>query len=440
MIYHDRYMDIYSSNLPESDTAFLKTLVWHGVKLGLDNINAILHNVGSPQKNFFSVHVGGTNGKGSTVAYIDSIFREQGIRVGKFISPHLIDLAERFQINGIPISAEELHEEIVFFKNLIERKNILPTFFEFCTAIAFHWFALQKVDGAVVEVGMGGRFDSTNVIIPEVCAITNIGLEHTQYLGDTLEKIAYEKAGIIKRDVPVVIGETNPDTVKVFQNYAKEMNAPLWQMDKDFYVQWAKSGDIAKLTYRSPVREIKDVPTRLCASYQRENAGVALAVIDWLVKKDFSISEMAITQGLAHARWPGRFDLVSKSPWVLLDSAHNPDGMRRLVENIDKVTVVLSVADDKDVQGIVQTLTPRVEEFIITQFYGKRAMSVEKIKEQVVLTDIPYVVEDDFYSALVQGWQKAQSGKKLLIAGSIYAVGQTYEWLIQKGIVEKIKY
>lgn len=433
-------MDIYSNNLPDSDTTFLKTLVWHGIKLGLDNINTILQNVGSPQKKFFSVHVGGTNGKGSTSAYIDNIFRQQGIRVGKFISPHLIDLAERFQINGIPISAEELHEEIVFFKNLVERKSILPTFFEFCTAIAFHWFALQKVDWAIVEVGMGGRFDSTNVIIPEACAITNISLEHTQYLGDTLDKIAYEKAGIIKRGVPVVIGETNPDIVKVFQNYAMEMNAPLWQIDKDFHVHWSKLEDITKLTYQSPVREIKDAPTGLCASYQRENAGVALAVIDWLTKKGITISEKAIMQGLANAHWPGRFDLISKSPWVLLDSAHNPDGMRRLVENIDKVTIVLSVADDKDIQGIVKTLTPHIEEFIITQFYGKRAMSVEKIKEHVVLTGIPYVVEKDFNSALSLGWQKAQSGKKLLIAGSIYAVGQTYEWLIQKGIVKKIIY
>jgi len=433
-------MDIYSANLPESDINFLKTLVRHGIKLGLDNINIILQNVDYPQRKFFSVHVGGTNGKGSAVAYIDSIFRQQGICVGKFISPHLIDLAERFQINGIPISAEELHEEIVFFKNLVERKNILPTFFEFCTAIAFHWFALQKVDWAVIEVGMGGRFDSTNVIIPEACAITNIGLEHTQYLGDTLEKIAREKAGIIKRNVPVVTGETNPETVKVFQDYAKKMNAPLWQIDKDFHVQWLKSGEITKITYQSPVREIKDAPTRLDASYQRENAGVALAVIDWLTQKGIPINEDAITQGLANAYWPGRFDLVSKSPWVLLDSAHNPDGMKRLVENIDKVTIVLSVADDKDIQGIVKALTSHTEEFIITQFYGKRAMPVEKIKEQVALTGIPYVVESDFYSALSLGWQKAQSARKLLIAGSIYAVGQTYEWLIQKGILDKIKY
>ncbi|HOQ31796.1 MAG TPA: folylpolyglutamate synthase/dihydrofolate synthase family protein [Candidatus Hydrogenedens sp.] len=434
-------MDVYSKGLPAEDIDFLKTLVLHGVKLGLENINALLHYVGEPQKKFLSVHVGGTNGKGSTVAYIDRIFREQGIRTGKFTSPHLIDLAERFQINGTPISTEELHEQITFFRNVIEKTGILPTFFEFCTAIAFHWFALQKVEWAIVEVGMGGRLDSTNIIFPKVCAITNIGLEHTQYLGDTLEKIASEKAGIIKEKVPVVIGEKKQEVRDIFYKKAKDLSAPLWQIEKDFHVSWERTTDRAKLTYQSPVREIKGAFSRLSALYQCENAGVAIAVIDWLGQKGFFIKEEAILRGLANVRWPGRLDLISQSPWVLLDAAHNPDGIERLVENLeDKVSVVFSVADDKNVEGIIKLLSPYVNEFIITQFYGKRAMSAEKIKEIVSTTNVPFYIEQDFCSALEQGWKKAQQGHKLLVTGSIYAIGQTYEWLIKKGVIKKIEF
>ncbi|MGC8847205.1 MAG: bifunctional folylpolyglutamate synthase/dihydrofolate synthase, partial [Candidatus Hydrogenedens sp.] len=275
-------MDVYSKGLPAEDIDFLKTLVLHGVKLGLENIRNILSYVGDPHKKFLSIHVGGTNGKGSTVAYIDRIFREQGIRTGKFTSPHLIDLAERFQINGQPIPSEDLHEQIFFFKKITEEIGTLPTFFEFCTAIAFHWFALQKVEWAIVEVGMGGRLDSTNVITPEVCAITNIGLEHTQYLGDTVEKIAWEKAGIIKEKIPVVIGEKKQEAINVFYKKTKDLSSPLWQIEKDFYIQWERTLEGAKLTYKSPVREIKGAFSRLSALYQRENAGVAIAVIDWL--------------------------------------------------------------------------------------------------------------------------------------------------------------
>ncbi len=434
-------MDVYSNGLPKEDIDFLKTLVLHGVKLGLENISTLLRHVGDPHKKFLSIHIGGTNGKGSTVAYIDRIFREQGIRVGKFTSPHLIDLSERFQINGIPISPDELHEQITFFRNLIEKTGILPTFFEFCTAIAFHWFTQQKVEWAVIEVGMGGRLDSTNVIKPEVCAITNIGLEHTQYLGDTLEKIAWEKAGIIKENTPVVIGEKRQNVADVFYKRAKVLSAPLWQIGKDFHVHWERKKERAILSYQSPVREIKNALSGLTALYQCENAGIAIAVMDWLERKDFHIEHESILRGLANVRWPGRFDLISQSPWILLDSAHNPDGIQRLVENLDdKVTVVFSVADDKDVQNIIEILYPWVTEFIITQFYGKRAMPIEKIREIVLQKNIRFCIEPDFYCALEQGWQKAQQGNKLLITGSIYAIGQTYEWLIKKGIIKKIDF
>ncbi|MCA1902225.1 MAG: bifunctional folylpolyglutamate synthase/dihydrofolate synthase [Candidatus Hydrogenedens sp.] len=433
-------MDIFSTNLPNDDIAFLHSLVLHGVKLGLDSITTLLKHVGEPHKKFLSLHIGGTNGKGSTVAYLDRILREQGFRVGKFTSPHLINLSERFQVNGVPIPPEELHDQIEFFRTLTTTVGICPTFFEFCTAIAFHWFAQQKVDWAIIEVGMGGRLDSTNVIYPEVSAITNIALEHTQYLGDTLEKIAWEKAGIIKEGVPIVTAETKYEPFKVIQKQAEELKAPLWQIEKDFHIQWEKTENFPKLNYYSSVRKIEGAVSGLCASYQRENAGVALAMIDWLQLRGFSIKEEAILHGLANVRWPGRFDLVSQSPWVLLDSAHNPDGMKQIVKEVNNVVVILTVADDKDIGGIVQTLAPITKKFIVTQFYGKRAMIVEDIVENIIPTGVPYIVEKDFHSALKYGWERALQKDKLLITGSIYAVGQTYQWLIENGIINKIEF
>lgn len=436
-------MDIYSEGLPQEDIAFFHSLVLHGIKLNLENVYSILTQLNNPHRNYLSIHVGGTNGKGSTVAVIERILREAGYTVGKFTSPHLIDLSERFQINGEPITAEELHQVITDVRHVIESKEIVPTFFEFCTAIAFYWFSERKVDWAVIEVGMGGRLDSTNVIIPVVSAITNVRLEHTQFLGDTLEKIAWEKAGIIKSQVPIVTAEQHPGPFGVIQNRAKELRAPLWQINRDFTVQKSiNSNSELQLHYQSQSHHWKNIPFGMKGSCQVENAGVALAVVDLLCNSGHAISEDAIHSGCRLVRWPGRFDLISTDPWILIDCAHNPAGMERLVENLpDAVIVLLSVADDKDIRSILRTLSEKAEMFIFTQFYGKRALSVDSmILSARETVSVPYVVEPDLHSALEFALEQARLGKKLVITGSIYTVGQTYQWLIKKGIMNKITF
>ncbi|MCX8065108.1 MAG: bifunctional folylpolyglutamate synthase/dihydrofolate synthase [Candidatus Hydrogenedentes bacterium] len=433
-------MDITSDGLPHEDIEYLSSLVLHGIKLGLENIENLMELLGNPHLAFKSIHIAGTNGKGSVAAIVDRIFREEGYKVGKFTSPHLVDLRERFQINGIPISAEELHEEIRLIREVAEKKNITPTFFEFCTAIAFHWFAKCEVEWAVVEVGMGGRLDSTNVIHPEVCVITNIGLEHTQYLGKTLEQIASEKAGIIKNSIEVVSGETKVEPLEKIKQIAKEKGSRVWEIGKDFSIERKIIEGEVLINYAGKMLKLDSVELNLKASYQRENVGLALAVIDYLRGKDVNFKEENIVTALNNVRWPGRYDLVSEYPYFLLDCAHNPDGVKKLVEDIDKMTIVLSVADDKDIFSIVNILSPKANYFIATQFYGKRALPADKIGEVINSFDKRYLLEQDFFSAIEIGWERAKAGEKVLVTGSIYAVGQAFEWLIKNKIIDKIEF
>ena len=433
-------MDIISPGLPVEDIGYLSRLVLHGIKLGLENIENLMKLLDDPHKKFKSVHIAGTNGKGSVASIIDRILRESGYKVGKFTSPHLIDLRERFQINGIPISSEELHRQIRTISALAEEHNIVPTFFEFCTAVAFNWFAEENIDWAVVEVGMGGRLDSTNVIFPEVCVITNIGLEHTQYLGDTLEKIAGEKAGIIKQSVGVITGETKEEAINKIRQVADEKESEIWEIERDFVIKRSIVGEDVFVSYSGKNLHISNAKFNLKATYQTENVGIALAVADFLIGKGEKLEKDKIVEALAKVKWPGRYDLVSKNPYLLLDCAHNPDGMKKLVEDIDNMTIVLSVADDKDIARIVEILSQKANYFISTQFYGKRALPAEKIKNVSDKCGKKAVLEADFSKAMEKGWGRALLGEKVLITGSIYTVGQAFEWLINNKIIDKIEF
>lgn len=433
-------MDITSQGLPPEDIKYLSSLVLYGIKLGLENIENLMKLLDNPHTAFKSIHIAGTNGKGSVAAVVDRIFREEGYKVGKFTSPHLVDLRERFQINGIPISAEDLHEEIQTVRTIAEKRNIIPTFFEFCTAIAYHWFAKEEVEWAVVEVGMGGRLDSTNVIFPEVCVITNIGLEHTQFLGNTLEQIAGEKAGIIKPSVDVITGETKKEALDKIKQVANEKKCNVWELGKDFFIERTVQGEKVFVSYLGKNLTINLAELSLKASYQKENVGLALAVIDYLIGKGVIFRKESVIRALEKVKWPGRYDLISKKPYFLLDCAHNPDGMRKLVEDIDNMGILISVADDKDIVGMVDVLLPKTNYFIATQFYGKRALSAERIAEVVRGTGKKYFLEPAFFKAVEMGWNNATRGDKVLVTGSIYAVGQTFEWLIKHKVIDNIEF
>lgn len=410
---------------------YLFGLAMHGIKLGLGNIRALLEAADNPQDSVPLVHVGGTNGKGSTVALLHAMLRAAGYRTGRFTSPHLIALNERFQIDGVPISDADLDEQIAFFREIAAERDYPPTFFELNTAIAFRWFAQQQVNVALIEVGLGGRLDSTNVIHPIATAVTNIDLEHTQYLGDTLEEIAYEKAGIFKEGVPAVIGETAPAPRSVLLARARHVGAPALAVERDFCYAVSGTPRTQHISYQSPTLMIDDAPLSLHGRFQGANAAVAIALAEVCAPRFPALNRDTIVTGLASASWPCRMECVLENPPVYIDVAHNPAGARRLAELFDRCVVLLAVSSDKDADGILAALAPLAVQFVVTKYEGPRGMPVEQLAalaEGYALVDAAETVTE----AIAKGLALASPEFPLLITGSIFLAGEARAILIDQ--------
>lgn len=408
---------------------YLFGLSLHGIKLGLRNIQTLLGASGNPEREYPAVHVAGTNGKGSVTALLGAMLRAAGLRVGRFTSPHIIDLPERFQVDGMCISEDALARHTEFFRRAAEPLASPPTFFELNTAIAFRWFAEEGVDVAVIEVGMGGRLDSTNVIRPLVSVITNIEYEHTQYLGNTLEKIAFEKAGILKEKVPAVAGETRPGPLGVILDRAGELECGVRVLGRDF--QYSVRGSVWEqaFSYSSGALRIEDASLGLPGRYQGENAAVAVAAAEVLREHFPALNTKTIVQGLSEARWPCRLERVLENPPVIIDVAHNVGGARRLAETIERCVVVLAVASDKDAAGMAEVLAPHAEQMILTVFDGKRALPLDLLCRAA--GDHPYVTAGNLREAIALGMKGACREIPLLITGSIYTAGEARQVLIE---------
>ena len=392
--------------------AYLFGLEFHGIKLGLDNITTLLSAMDNPQDSYPTVHIGGTNGKGSTVAFLDRISRESGYTVGRFTSPHLCSVNERFMVNGAPIPDNELSEIIQDIQRASADLDLSPTFFEVNTAIAFEYFKRANVDIALIEVGMGGRFDSTNVITPKISIITNIALDHTQFLGDTIEKIAFEKAGILKAGIPAVLGNLVPEAREVIVARANELNCPTSILGEDFQVS-------------------SDIPLGLQGAHQAENAALATRAAQ-LLRTDFPmITDDAIEIGLAKTTWPCRMETVLGNLDVIIDVAHNPACAETLAAALNEPHVVLlAVAADKDAESMVRALGPITDRFILSEFDGPRALSANDLGGHIgpaIPTEIVTPLENavDFAIDLAR-----ETGKPLLITGSLFTAGQARAHLI----------
>ena len=409
---------------------YLFSLERHGIKLGLDNINHLLEHAGRPYQHYPCVHVGGTNGKGSVAAFLDAMLRVAGYTVGKFTSPHLIDVSERFQINGEPIAPDALDEAIAFFRAAADTLKHPPTFFEMNTAIAFRWFERRRVDIAIIEVGMGGRFDSTNVIRPVVAAITNIGLEHTKYLGGTLEQIAFEKAGILKENVPVVLAETAAGPLDVILDRARELCCPVRLLDRDFTFSITGGPGERLFRYGSPARALGPVKLALPGTYQGRNAALAVAAAEELMPQFPNLDEHAIVAGLESARWPCRLETVMQHPRVIIDSAHNPAGARVLAQEIDPGITVLAVSADKDAARIIEALAPVTRLFVISQFTGPRTLPANTLAEMA--RPYPLHVTQGLDEAVELALRLAGDTDPVLITGSIFAAGEARALLTRK--------
>lgn len=416
-------MSTNASTVAVTPLEYLFGLELHGVKLGLSNITHLLSRADNPHHIYPTVHVAGTNGKGSVVALLDTMLRAAGYTTGRFTSPHLCDIRERFLVGGRLIPEDELDENITFFRDIAHSMAQSPTFFEINTAIAFRHFAQRPVDIALIEVGMGGRFDSTNVITPAAAAITTIALEHTRFLGNTLESIAFEKAGIIKSDVPLILTETQPGPRKVILDRAKALESPVTLLDRDFHFQLTGPSAKHQFSYQGARLSLGPVPLGLPGAYQGRNAAAATALAEALQPAFPALDHQSITQGLATALWPCRLERILDDPPVILDVAHNAAGARELAAVLEPQSIIiLAVSADKDAAAILQTLAPKAATLILTEFTGTRALPLDALCQAA--GPHPYRRAATLQEAIADGMALAAADHPLIIAGSLYAAGE----------------
>lgn len=404
-----------------------------GTKLGLENIAQLLEGLGHPEERFPAVHVAGSNGKGSVCAMLASILQAAGLRVGLYTSPHLSRLNERIQINGEPI-ADDLLERRAAEVQACALRVISPdhqiTFFEATTALALSHFAQEGVDLAVVEVGMGGRLDATNLVHPLLAVITRVALEHTQYLGTTLEAIAQEKAGIIKPRVPLVCGARAPEARAVIRATAERAAAPQWWMDEGFSASGTADWQGIRFSAQAPTWAVEGLRCPLHGRYQLENAAMVFAAIAWLRALGWKISETAVRNGFAATRWPGRLEVVREKSPLIIDGSHNPDGAAATAAalrdlGVSGLTAVFACLGDKEVRGILEPFRDLATDVLITQVRDRRALPAERLAEvgrEIWPTcRVVPVAEEAFELA-------ARSGTPVLITGSLYLAGLARDW------------
>lgn len=419
---------------PELNAALerLFSLQTFGIKLGLDPISALLDEMGNPHQQFPVVHVAGTNGKGSVCALVASVLRETGLRVGLYTSPHLLHFTERIRVNGTPMLRERLALYAREMLPIIEHHNC--TFFEGTTAIGFRYFAEEQVDIAVVETGLGGRLDATNVVAPLVTAVTSIAYDHMKHLGDTLEQIAAEKAGIFKRDIPAIIGRVEPRLRPVFTGQGARVGADVHFID-DFCHAIHRSMDFDSTTASFLLHgsELQDVRIGLVGRHQIENARVALGIID-VLGGYLDIDETAVRRGFGNVRANsgirGRCESVHATPRVILDVAHNPDGMNVLVNTLAAtgagtnraIRFVYGAVQDKDVGAIAAAMAPSAKRLYAVRADSHRSLSAEEIAHHTTRAGIDTAIAGAVENGMRMALNEAESDELIVICGSFFVV------------------
>jgi len=407
-----------------------------GIILGLDTIKSILSSLGNPQNNFNCIHVAGTNGKGSVASALSAILHESGYRVGLYTSPHLVRFNERICINNRQISNADVVKSYQAVKH-VHHGDRSPTFFEFATAMALYAFSRHAVNWAVIETGMGGRYDATNIIKPAISIITNVSMEHRDYLGNTLADITREKAGIIKQRKPVVTAVKQKQARSVVQEVARKKSAPLFMLGKDFRVRQNRSGHFSYYGIENSWRHLQ---TPLRGHYQVQNAALALAAVELLIKDNVAISPENIKNGLANTRWPGRLEIVSDEPLVILDGAHNLIAARNLArflaENLAKrrITMVIGILDDKPYVSMLKSLLPQCSRAIITRAKTGRALDPRRlyVTAKNIISDVS--IAPDVAGAAKIAIENSGPDDVICIAGSLYVIGEAKE-AIEKGLL-----
>lgn len=425
--------------LYEEARVYLEHVSKYGSVLGLESISQLMEELGNPQDKLQVIHIAGTNGKGSVLAYISTVLQCAGWKVGRYISPTVMDYLERFQINGAYMAEEDfgpiVYEVRQAADRMTEKGKTSPTVFELETAIAFLYFAKQHCDYVVLETGLGGRLDATNVVKnTKVCVFASISRDHMGILGDTLEAIAEEKAGIIKQDSAVVSAPQTEEVRKVLTGKAKQKMADIWFADKEQAEIRKEELGCQRFSYK----EFPNVEIALNGAHQVENAITALEVFRVLRNQNVTISDEAIYQGMKETSWPGRFQVLGNDPMVIVDGAHNEDAAKRLAENIEiylqgkPVIGVMGVFKDKAYQVIIQRMRPYLD-YVYTIDLPNRERTLDRQELQRALAEqgVPGEPCENLTEALTKAKKKAGKEQAVLVFGSLSYLGEVIR--LEKG-------
>ena len=432
---------------------FKESLNWlysfkrYGSKLGLERISYLAEQLGNPQNNIKIIHVTGTNGKGSVCKFIGSILQKAGYKVGVYISPHLQRFSERVVVNNKEISEKDMVLLVEKIKPVVDdmiKQDNAPTFFEIVTAMSFQFFSDCNVDFAVVEVGLGGRFDATNVVSPMVSVITNISIEHSKQLGEDVKSIAFEKAGIIKNKVPVITAAKN-GAKDVIKKIAKEKNSAVMFIDCKSWKRLFYNLKHQEFLIHGAFKDY-NVKTSMLGEYQGENIALAISTIEQLQMGGVYLTDNDVIEGISSAFNPGRMEIISEEPTILLDGAHNPVGMEMLKKTLDgdfehdRLILVIGILKDKDIQRMLSTIIPISDIIIVTKSNNARACEPIILKNKIEKLGYTkeLLIEDPIPKAIEYARSLANKKDIVCVTGSLFTVGETRSCLLNRSSKEII--
>jgi dihydrofolate synthase/folylpolyglutamate synthase len=414
---------------------YLYSLQKTGIKLGLENTYRLLDLLGNPQNHFKSIHIAGTNGKGSTSSFIASILSEMNLRVGLYTSPHLVRFNERVKVDGNEIEDDFLVRMVNLLRPEIEK--IKPTFFEVTTAIAFRYFAEKEIDFGVIETGLGGRLDSTNVLLPKVSVITKIDLDHREFLGDTLEQIAREKAGIIKEGIPVIVSKNEENVKKVLKEVAAAKNSPVILVDENYshseFKQTLKNLKV-KIFSKISDNEYKII-SPMIGEFQIENLKTAIAAIEILFPKKNLNEKVLIGIKNLKFRLRGRFEVLNTNPTIILDTSHNSDAIKNFISSLNELiktpkVAVFGIMKDKEIDNVITLIENSFEKIFLCQAKTERALDVKELSKKFNISKIETFNSVEL--ALEQAIAQSNDDYTVVVFGSNFIIGETIELLERK--------
>lgn len=392
--------------------------------MGLGPISELVRRLCNPHETFVSVLVGGTNGKGSISAMVASILLNGGFKVGLYTSPHLLEVRERIRINGAMISQEAMASCV----SAVKQKNIQEvTYFEFLTAVAFYYFSQQQVDIAILEVGMGGRFDATNIVDPLVCVISNVSIDHQVYLGKRLKDIAYEKGGIVKNRGLCITAERKKQVIDILESICRAKEARLYRVGKDIGFTVRNDGTFS---YHGIHKQYAKLACPLVGKHQIENATTAIAAVETIMDRGFRVDDQAIFDGIRTVRWEGRLEVLCQDPMLVVDGAHNPAGISVLCRALRKqfsynrLVVIFGVLNDKNYKLMLKRLVPLAHRFVITRPCSQRATSVKELMPIAMLYKPDIERIQNVVEAVKNEFTSAVEGDLICVTGSLYLVGE----------------